>query len=530
MAAILSNGVAEVDNAVLDQLKAKHPSRPADVIFPSQEEIMDEETDRGGNSSHDIEMEECKDDVRSSSVVHDDGAETSRKIFPSLVINAEQILCAAKKAKRMTSGGLQQISPWLLKRAFLEDTTLECATIAGQLATRWGRGDFETVLGELVAESQLIALYKDDKRKDVRPISVCALRRLLTRSYCAQIRGLINSHVQATQIGVMKGGYEIGIHAMRELVAQAKRLGEVVMLLDFANAFNTVDRNLMLRLTAEYCPELTNLVFWLYEREPHLITTGGDIVKSSTGTQQGCTLSNPLFALTMEYIAKKIVIKGLRVKMFYWDDTALVATPEAVAKAVETIRVLAEETGLQLRWKKCHIYGTPELVSKCKTVSPSLPSAINLHETYDMVYLKAPIGSDVFVEEWLDGKVRKLEAIVTAIAKAPYKHEAFTLLRSCAAECRVTYLMRVIPTRQLEKFMKDFDNVLQKGSEVIMGIPIKKKWWRLAQLPPKYGGMALRSGLQTYGAQHLCSLAKSANNVDRIVGGWNVIAIAKRDA
>ena len=130
------------------------------------------------------------------------------------------------------------------------------------------------------------------------------------------------------------GGYEVGVHAMRELVAQAKRLGEVVMLLDFANAFNTVDRNLMLRLTAAYCPELTNLVLWLYEREPHLITTAGDTVKSSTGTQQGYTLSNPLFALTMEYIAKKIVIKGLRVKMFYWDDTAPVGTPEAVAKAV----------------------------------------------------------------------------------------------------------------------------------------------------------------------------------------------------
>ena len=121
-------------------------------------------------------MEECKEDVGLPSFPHEGGAEISKKIFPSLVINAEQILNAAKKAKRLTSGGLQQISPWLLKRAFLEDTTLECATIAGQLATRWGRGDFATVLGELVAESQLIALYKDDKRKDVRPISVgCAL-------------------------------------------------------------------------------------------------------------------------------------------------------------------------------------------------------------------------------------------------------------------------------------------------------------------------------------------------------------------
>ena len=130
--------------------------------------------------------------------------------------------------------------------------------------------------GELVAESKLIALYKDDKREDVRPVSIgCSLRRLLTRAYCAQIRDIITSYVQSSQIGVLKGGYEVGVHAMRELARQAGRLGEVILLLDFANAFNTVDRNLMLRLTAAHCPELTNLVRWLYELEPHCGDTVG---------------------------------------------------------------------------------------------------------------------------------------------------------------------------------------------------------------------------------------------------------------
>ena len=122
----------------------------------------------------------------------------------------------------MTSGGLQQISPWLLKRAILEDTTNDCATIAGQVVTRWGRGDFSTALVELVAESKLIALYKDDQKTDVRPMRVgCSLHRLLTRAYCSQIREIIISHVQASQIGVLKGGYEVAVHAMRELVNQA---------------------------------------------------------------------------------------------------------------------------------------------------------------------------------------------------------------------------------------------------------------------------------------------------------------------
>ena len=93
--------------------------------------------------------------------------------------------------------------------------------------------------------------------------------------------------------------------------------------------------------------------------------------------------------------------------MFYWDDTALVGRPEAVAEAVKTIRQLATETGLQLRWKKCHLYGLPEVLSRCKTVKPTLPSAINLHDNYDMEYLKVPIGSDVSVGDWVKGKLDK---------------------------------------------------------------------------------------------------------------------------
>ena len=92
-----------------------------------------------------------------------------------------------------------------------------------------------------------------------------------------------------------------------------------------------------------------------------------------------------------------------------------------------------------------------------------------------MIYLKAPIGADGFVEAWLRTKLDKLRNIVMSIAQIPWKHEAFTLLRSCASECRVMYLMRVIPPRQLQKFMQEFDAMLKKGFEAILGIEIDMK-------------------------------------------------------
>ena len=177
----------------------------------------------------------------------------------------------------------------------------------------------------------------------------------------------------------------------------------------------------MLRITAAYCPELTNLLFWFYERDSQLITKGGHTVMSPTGTQQGCTLSNPLFVLVVEYISKKLIIPGIVAKLFYWDDTALVGIPEAIADAVNQIRLLSEETGLQLRWQKCHLYGLPDVIAKCNNVSPLLLKD-NVHDNFDMIYLKAPIGSDLFVAEWLTAKLSKLQDLVTSITQMPYKH------------------------------------------------------------------------------------------------------------
>ena len=201
-------------------------------------------------------------------------------------------------------------------------------------------------------------------------------------------------------------------------------------------------------------------------------------------------------------------------KQFYWDDTALVATPEAASEALEIIRSLSKETGLNIKWSKSHLYGTVELVERCKSLSaPGFPNGVVFHDSYDMIYLKAPIGSDKFVSEWLETKLSKLGDIVNAIS---LMHEGFTLLKSCAAECRVMYLMRFIPPRQLVRFMEGFDKLLKKGFEGLLGIKIEEKCWRLAQLPAKFGDMAVRSELRTFGAQHLCSLAKSAHNVERM--------------
>ena len=174
---------------VLDQLKGKNSRRTHVVQFQSLEQIrMDEEEF--------IEDEESKEDSEefSRSI-----SNTLNSILPTLVVGAEQILRTAMKARCLTSGGLQQKTPWRLKRALLADTRQEGTVAAGRLVTRWVKGDYDRTLCELLAKSELIALYKDDSQRDVRRIGVgCSLRRLLTRAYCSEIQAKVISHVSAS--------------------------------------------------------------------------------------------------------------------------------------------------------------------------------------------------------------------------------------------------------------------------------------------------------------------------------------------
>ena len=103
---------------------------------------------------------------------------------------------------------------------------------------------------------------------------------------------------------------------------------------------------------------------------------------------------------------------------------------------------------------------------------------ITLHKNFDIVYLKAPIGSDQFVKSWLENTLENLGKVIHSVARMPYAHEACTLLRSCAAECRVVYLMRILPPRQMTCFLQEFDKLLKKGFEKILGIWLPEKWWR----------------------------------------------------
>ena len=190
----------------------------------------------------------------------------------------------------------------------------------------------------------------------------------------------------------------------------------------------------------------------------------------------------------MQFIADKLKgIEGLHNPLFFMDDTALVGTSMALTKAITVITNCTAETGLRLKWKKCHLHGLPDTIANCKLLP--FPDALQFHEDFNMEYLKAPIGDDHFVRQWLEKKLIKLSRIVSLLSAMPHKHEDATLLKSTAAVCRLVYLMQILPPTQISQFISKYDEILRQGFVQILRIPMDDLRWEIAKLPPKYGGM-----------------------------------------
>ena len=90
--------------------------------------------------------------------------------------------------------------------------------------------------------------------------------------------------------------------------------------------------------------------------------------------------------------------------------------------------------------------------------------------------------------------------------------------------------MRTVPPRQIEAFIGELDSTIRGAFERLLGTRMSNLTWTIAKLPPKYGGMGWRTGLQTYGAQYISSIAKTAKVVERIVPGYNPTEQAMRCA
>src|SRR6218665_2908547 len=126
---------------------------------------------------------------------------------------------------------------------------------------------------------------------------------------------------------------------------------QVLVKLDFANAFNTLRRDVMLKSVLDIIPELYPFVHQAYST-PSVLKFGDMLLSSQMGPQQEDPLGPLLFSLPLQPVLHSLE-SALRVG--FLDDLTLGSEIGAVSRDVDILSGLRLKLGLCLNPSKCEV-------------------------------------------------------------------------------------------------------------------------------------------------------------------------------
>ncbi|CAK9005797.1 unnamed protein product, partial [Durusdinium trenchii] len=275
----------------------------------------------------------------------------------------------------------------------------------------------------------------------------------------------------ADDIGVaVPLGSEAAVHCSRHWVhANRSNPNKVFLKLDFANAFNTVDRAALLREVRLRLPALSPWAEWCYSHHTKLLFQG-EVLTSEAGVQQGDPLG----------------------------DCA------AVSAAVGRLVNAARQLGLQLNASKCEL---TTLNGPQTNLDPSLfPAGFQVNDTGEFVLLGAAVGSPGFCHQHTLQRAEKTKPLLQALSKLADSQTALLLLRHCASWSKLVYSCRVTPPPFHQDALQSYDAAVLQCLELCCSGPLTPSACIQASLSTKTGGLGLRSVVRHSGAAYTASV------------------------
>lgn len=262
------DSIASMNSDTLSKLQEKHPSPSRELDFP------------------------------------DPPNDSSERV----VVSDKEVRKAIHSFKNGSSGGIDGIRPQHLKDLvskisgeaginLLESITHLCNLILA--------GGVCTEITEYFFGAVLCALNK--KQGGIRPIAVgYTFRRLAAKLGCNLVREHVADMFCPIQMGFgIKAGCEAIIHAVRTFLSSNINLGKVFLKIDFINAFNSIERDDMLREVFQHTPKLYPLLWQCYAT-PSLLFFGDSTILSQVGAQQGDPCGPLIFCLVIHSLISKL--------------------------------------------------------------------------------------------------------------------------------------------------------------------------------------------------------------------------------
>lgn len=319
-------------------------------------------------------------------------------------IDAKSVLNAINSYTKGSAAGLDGIKPQFLKdmlskrcgesasRLLRSLTNLINFMLAGKLCSD---------ICEFMFGAILIALKKKDG--DIRPIAIGnAFRRLAAKIACNKVSLKVGKHLFPKQVGfAVRGGCEAAVHAARKFISSISCPRKVMLKIDLANAFNSLERDAILNAIKYKVPELFPLM-WQSYAQPSILLYGSRIIESVVGCQQGDPLGPLGFCLTIHPLVQMIKSEF---NVFYIDDGTIGDDYETVIKDFKLFIEESKKLGLSLNYSKCELFipfkeHRNEIITAFQTIAPS----INIVGESDLFLLGSPL-TDMATYSILSSKI-----------------------------------------------------------------------------------------------------------------------------
>lgn len=342
------------------------------------------------------------------------------------------------------------------------------------------------------------------------------LRRLTSKCAARAVLPDALKFLSPSQVGVgLPGGCDAILHSVMSVHGDTSIPSDhkLTLLVDFSNAFNSIDRATMFHEVRSRLPSITSWMECSYGSQPSLLLDNRPIL-SCCGVQQGDPLGPLGFALVLHSVIEKIKesVPGLLINVWYLDDGTLCGTEQELAIALSIIELEGPPRGLFLNKSKSLIY-TPANSSITHPLLRDIPTSSD-----GFTLLGSPIGPSAFCEETVSKRIRKVQESVARLHDLQDSQLETTLLRSCLALPKLAHVLRTCPPCLIPKALGFFDDIIRHALSDLTGRPVPDWSWLKASLPSSLGGLNLRQASLHAPAAYIGSLHQCRHLVVEILG------------
>ena len=283
----------------------------------------------------------------------------------------------------------------------------------------------------------------------------------------AEAKELLSPHQHG--VGVLDGCQRV-IHSLQhELTSGSRQLA--ALKLDFSNAFNTVDRRLLLSSlynTPQLRP-LWRIVQFAYSTSPPLLLQRchGKSIPSSNGVRQGDPLGTLLFCFYIKDLLAAIVEETGAQPYAYVDDVHLLGEPEQVLRALDLLRDRLPSLSLQLNPSKstfAYFHQTTHPLPSAVT-DPLLAAGVKVVHDF-LPVLGAVVGaSESDIKQGLRHLWKEASSMSPFFRRLSSPdlpvHHSMVLLRMCGVP-KLNHLLRSIAPPCIAWLANEFDLEVEK--------------------------------------------------------------------